>query len=83
MHLVDNADFVHTFADIVQTQSRQYAEYHTPVRLAHFSVVISCEFNYRALGSVGQGPADVAPRGRVSACCFPALRRVEEPKDQG
>ena len=30
MHLVDIADFVHTFADIVQTQSRQYAEYHTP-----------------------------------------------------
>ena len=53
MHLVDNADFVHTFADIVQTQSRQYAEYHTPVRLAHFSVVISCEFNYRALGFAG------------------------------
>ena len=53
MHLVDNADFVHTFADIVQTQSRQYAEYHTPVRLAHFSVVISCEFHYRALGFAG------------------------------
>ena len=50
MHLVDNADFVHTFADIVQTQTRQYADYHTRVRLAHFSVVISCEFHYCALG---------------------------------
>ena len=53
MHLVDNADFVQTFADIVQTQSRQYAEYHTRVRWAHFSVVISCEFNYCALGFAG------------------------------
>ena len=47
---MDNADFVHTFADIVQTQTRQYADYHIHVCLAHFSVVISCEFHYRALG---------------------------------
>ena len=47
---MEYADFVHTFADIVQTQTRQYADYRIRVCLAHFSVAISCEFHYSALG---------------------------------
>ena len=53
MHLVDNADFVHTFADIVQTLNRHYADYHTRVHLVHFSVVISGKFPYCALSFAG------------------------------
>ena len=50
---MENADFVHTFADIVQTLNRHYADYHTRVYLVHFSVVISGKFSYRALSFAG------------------------------
>ena len=51
---MEYADFVHTFADIVQTLNRHYADYHTRVHLAHFSVVISGKFLYCAM--VFSGP---------------------------
>ena len=50
---MDNADFVHTFADIVQTLNRHCADYHTRVYLVHFSVVISGKFPYCALSFAG------------------------------
>jgi hypothetical protein len=49
MHKMNNADFVQTFADIVQALNRHYAKYHIRVHLVHFSVVISGEFPYYAL----------------------------------
>ncbi len=49
MHKMNNADFVHIFADIMQTLNRHYADYHTRVHLAHFYGVISGEFPYYAL----------------------------------
>ncbi len=39
MHKMTNADFMQTFADIVQTLNRHYADYNARVHLAHFSVV--------------------------------------------
>ena len=32
---MNNADFMHSYADIVQTLNKHYAEYHTRVHLAH------------------------------------------------
>ena len=50
---MEYADFVHTFADIVHTLNRHYADYHTRVYLVHFSVVISGKFPYCALSFAG------------------------------
>ena len=41
------------FFDIVQTLNRHYADYHTRVHLAHFSVVISGKFPYCAMVFAG------------------------------
>ena len=41
--------FVHTLTDFLQTLNRHYADYHTRVYLAHFSVVISGKVPYCAL----------------------------------
>ncbi len=50
---MNNADFMHTHADIVQTLNRFYADDDTRVYLAHISVVISGKFPQRALGFAG------------------------------
>ena len=53
MHNMNHADFVHTYADIMQTLNRHYADYHTRVHLEHFSVVISGKFPYCAMVFAG------------------------------
>ena len=53
MHNMIHADFVHTYADIMQTLNRHYADYHTRVHLEHFSVVISGKFPYCAMVFAG------------------------------
>jgi hypothetical protein len=49
MHKLNNADFVHTYADILQTLNRPYADYFTRVHVAHISVVINDNVPYSAL----------------------------------
>ena len=64
---MEYADFVHTFADIVHTLNRHYADYHTRVYLVHFSVVISGKIPYSALslqdlrGAKGTDPCWLLP----------------------
>ena len=67
---MEYADFVHTFADIVQTLNRHYADYHTRVHLEHFSVVVSGKFPYCALSFCR---TYVASKGWIRAGCFPAF----------
>ena len=78
IHNRNHADFVHTYADIMQTLNRHYAHYHTRVHREHFSVVISGKFPYIALCRT-----HMVSKGRISTRCFQAFRRVEKQEDQG
>ncbi len=64
---MNNADFVQTFADIVQTINRYCADFHIRVHLALFPVVISGKFPYCDLifaglhGIKGTDPCSLPP----------------------
>jgi len=70
MHKMNHADFMHTFADIMQTLCRHYADYYTIVHLTHFYVIITGKFPNCEL--IFAGPTWLQRDGSVliASLCF-------------